>query len=61
MVKKHTRKSSKKSKKRKSPCSLRKKKQCCGDPNCHYVKRRGCIRRKGGVYEGPIIPAYMMI
>jgi hypothetical protein len=59
MVKK-IRKRSKKSKKRRS-CSIRNKKQCCGDPNCHYVKKRGCIRRKGGVYEGPIIPAYMMI
>ena len=65
MVKKHKRKSSKKSKRKslrvkKSVCSLRNKKQCGGDPNCHYVKRRGCTRRKG-VYEGPILPAYMMI
>jgi hypothetical protein len=47
-----------------NPCSLRNKKQCGGDPNCHYVKRRGCTRRrgaatKGQVYEGPMMPADM--
>jgi len=73
---KGSRKGSKKSKKSKrrspgrvkkdasNPCSLRNKKQCGGDPNCHYVKRRGCTRRrgaatKGQVYEGPMMPADM--
>lgn len=73
---KGSRKGSKKSKKSKrrspgrvkkdasNPCSLRNKKQCGGDPNCHYVKRRGYTRRrgaatKGQVYEGPMMPADM--
>ena len=78
-LRKCSRKGSKKSKKSKkskrrspgrvkksasNPCSLRNKKQCGGDPNCHYVKRRGCTRRrgaatKGQVYEGPMMPADM--
>ena len=75
-LRKCSRKGSKKSKKSKrrspgrvkksasNPCSLRSKKQCGGDPNCHYVKRRGCTRRrgaatKGQVYEGPMMPADM--
>jgi hypothetical protein len=44
-----------------NPCSMRSAKTCGGDPNCHYVKRRGCARRSGVkkgtvVYEGPKLP-----
>lgn len=38
-------------------CSGLKKKRCRTNPNCHYVKNRGCKGRsgtkKGMVYEGP--------
>jgi len=41
-------------------CSMRSKARCGGDPNCHYVKYRGCSRRSGvkqGIaYEGPMMP-----
>lgn len=42
-----------------NPCSLLKKRACAGNPNCHYVSRRGCARRRGvatqGVtYAGPV-------
>ena len=41
-------------------CSMRSKTTCGGDPNCHYVKYRGCSRRsgvrKGIAYEGPMMP-----
>lgn len=42
-----------------NPCSMLKKRSCSGNPNCHYVSRRGCARRKGvatkGVsYAGPV-------
>jgi hypothetical protein len=42
-----------------SPCSKYKKNQCGSvDPNCGWVKKRGCSRKrgaatKGAVYEGP--------
>jgi len=44
-----------------NPCSMRSAKTCGGDPNCHYVKRRGCARKSGVkkgsvVYEGPRSP-----
>lgn len=42
-----------------NPCSYLKKSQCPTDPNCHYVKRRGCVRRYNvaagkSVYAGPV-------
>ena len=42
-----------------NPCSMLKKRNCAGNPNCHYVSRRGCARRRGvatkGVsYAGPL-------
>lgn len=42
-----------------NPCSYLKKSQCPTDPNCHYVKRRGCVRRYNvaagkSVYSGPV-------
>jgi hypothetical protein len=45
-----------------NPCSMRSAKTCGGDPNCHYVKRRGCARKSGvkkgsAVFEGPMFPA----
>ena len=45
-------------------CSLRKKSECGGDPNCHYVNKRGCMRRRGAAtkgvsYEGPVMPVGM--
>ena len=48
----------------KNPCSLRQKNICTEDPNCHYVKRRGCMRKSGvvkgsAVYEGPKIPIFV--
>jgi hypothetical protein len=42
-----------------SPCAKYKKDQCGSvDPNCGWVKKRGCSRKrgaatKGAVYEGP--------
>ncbi len=70
MSKKHSRKMSKKRSRspgrvRRSPsnpCSMLNKPQCGGDPNCHYVSKRGCLRRSGvatrGVrYAGPVTPA----
>ena len=44
---------------KKSPCAKYKKTQCGSvDPNCGWVKKRGCSRKrgaatKGAVYEGP--------
>lgn len=63
--KKHSRKGSKKGSFRRikkspsNPCSILKKRNCAGNPNCHYVSRRGCARRRGvatkGVsYAGPV-------
>ena len=45
-----------------NPCSMRSAKTCGGDPNCHYVKKRGCARKSGvkkgtAVFEGPMMPA----
>ena len=47
-----------------NPCSMRSAKTCGGDPNCHYVKKRGCVRKSGvakgsAVYEGPSMPTGM--
>ena len=43
---------------KKSPCAKYNKKQCGSvDPNCGWVKKRGCSRKRGAasgsVYEGP--------
>ncbi len=42
-------------------CSMNKKAQCLTDPNCTYVKKRGCRSRQGTisdnlVYQGPMGP-----
>jgi hypothetical protein len=42
-------------------CSTNKKAQCLTDPNCTYVKKRGCRSRQGTisdnlVFEGPMGP-----
>ena len=41
-----------------NPCSVLKRSYCKQDPNCHYVKKRGCFRRSGvasgkATYAGP--------
>ena len=46
-------------------CSYLKKSQCPTDPNCHYVKRRGCVRRYNvaagkAKYEGPVTASVAM-
>ena len=69
-----TKKSAKKSKKlsprRKirtvTSCSTRSKKTCGGDPNCNWRRNLGCVRRKGvvsgdNVFQGPVMPAEMMM
>lgn len=42
-----------------SVCSPLKRGKCASNPNCKYVKRRGCFLksgvRGGGVYEGPMM------
>jgi hypothetical protein len=58
-----------------NPCSLRNRNNCSDDPSCHYVKKKGCIRRpsyrkkltsKGNTrkyklkYEGPTRPVDYM-
>jgi hypothetical protein len=48
-----------------NPCSYLKKSECSGDPNCHYVKKRGCLRRYNVAsgksrYEGPLTPSTSM-
>ena len=48
-----------------NPCSYLKKSQCPTDPNCHYVKRRGCVRRYNvaagkAKYEGPVTASVAM-
>ena len=65
----YRKKGSKKSKRRLSRfkadpsnrCSMNKKAQCETDPNCTYVKKRGCRSRQGTisdnlVFEGPMGP-----
>jgi len=47
-------------------CSTNKKAQCLTDPNCTYVKKRGCRSRQGTVtgglvFEGPLGPPAMRI
>jgi len=47
-------------------CSTNKKAQCLTDPNCTYVKKRGCRSRQGTVtgglvFEGPLGPPSMRI
>ena len=42
-------------------CTMNKKAQCLTDPNCTYVKKRGCRSRQGTVtgglvFEGPLGP-----
>jgi hypothetical protein len=71
--KKGSRKGSKKSKRlsrfKADPsnrCSMNKKAQCVTDPNCQYVKKRGCRSRQGTVtgglvFEGPLGPPAMRI
>ncbi len=67
--KKGSKKGSKKSKRRLSRfkvdpsnrCTTNKKAQCLTDPNCTYVKKRGCRSRQGTisdnlVFEGPMGP-----
>jgi hypothetical protein len=67
---KHSRKHSKKTSHKRSrsfnrvrkslsnSCSVLKRSYCKQDPNCHYVKKRGCFRRSGvaagkKTYAGP--------
>ena len=63
--KKGSRKGSKKSRRFKvdpsNRCTTNKKAQCLTDPNCTYVKKRGCRSRQGTVtgglvFEGPMGP-----
>jgi len=42
-----------------NPCSIRNKDQCHYDPNCKWVKKSGCRRKRNvasgkDVYEGPV-------
>ena len=70
----YRKKGSKKSKRRLSRfksdpsnrCSMNKKAQCETDPNCTYVKKRGCRSKQGTVtgglvFEGPMGPPAMRI
>ena len=51
-------------KKSTSMCSSLKRSVCSSNPNCRYVKRRGCFRKSGVaggmMYEGPMLaPQYI--
>lgn len=51
-------------KKSTSMCSSLKRSVCSSNPNCRYVKRRGCFRKPGVaagmLYEGPMLaPQYI--